>query len=700
MSIYPPTRQPTNVLNGVGAMSDGSGTINPAALNASGGLIQPSTESGPRGVKRSRSPEQYGEYHQGDDDGPRKRGRPAKTPRASADFTSHIDALLTPSSQTSPDQNQTPVIQGGSQPPALTPTQTSPPRTIPKSTIKALPTVRDHTSDVLKPEGDEYQPREVDEAGEKKVDHLGYLQGGREYKIRTFVLPGRGQKLFMLATECARQLQYRDSYLLFNKNRSLFKIIASVKEKEELVNREILPYSYRSRQIAVVTARSMFRQFGSRVIKDGRRVRDDYWEAKAIKQGFTEQDAAGEKRPGAARAREAAAQDQLNARAHVAASYGDIVYSNGPGYGTVQPPALQSGIASTMAQLASFDPAYESRYKDIVRPRHELAGPPYQDLTRSSSDAELTSQAAHAAEYSKTINQQNRYRRGIVEDYWRRPHEPPVSTPPPVEAEVATTNHPFSSPRFPSSDVPSTQPNTMSHSAQALQAPMHPPPFTHQQPPIQSPVRQPSLQQYTTRDSSQFPPQHPGHPRSSSSLSISQPAPPQQPMAFGSGGFSPHAMNQQQQQPQPQQQQQQQQQQPSWGAPPPQPHPSPGIHRMTTPHFSPSLAQGQIPSPLPGGAHASPPQHPQQMQPPHMPMLHHQGSAGGLGGQQLYGPGAGLQAMSAAGYGALAMGGGQRGMYQMGGQSQYMSNQQHGQGWPPGAQSQGQAGGQWNQGFQ
>jgi hypothetical protein len=88
------------------------------------------------------------------------------------------------------------------------------------------------------------------------------------------------------------------------------------------------------------------------------------------------------------------------------------------------------------------------------------------------------------------------------------------------------------------------------------------------------------------------------------------------------------------------------------------------------------------------------------MQPPQMPMLHHQGSAGSLGGQQLYGPGAGLQAMGAAGYGALGMGGGQRGMYQMGGQAQFMSNQQHGQGWPPGAQGQGQGGGQWNPGFQ
>jgi hypothetical protein len=572
----------------------------------------------------------------------------------------------------------------------LTPTQASPPRTLPKSTIKALPTVRDHTSDVLKPEGDEYVAREFDDAGEKKVDNLGYLQGGREYKIRTFILPGRGQKLFMLATECARQLQYRDSYLLFNKNRSLYKIIASVKEKEELVAREILPYSYRSRQIAVVTARSMFRQFGSRVIKEGRRVRDDYWEAKAIKQGFTEQDAAGEKRPGAARAREAAAQDQLNARATVAASYGDIVYSNGPGYGAVQPPSLQSGIASTMAQLASFDPAYESRYKDIVRPRHEITGPPYQDLTRSSSDVELTSQASHAAEYSKSINQQNRYRRGLVDDYWRRPHDPPISTPPPAEAEVATTGHPFSSPRFQTSDVPSSQSNALSHPSQTLQSSMNPPAFPHQQPPLQSPVRQPSLNHFpNTRDTPQFPLQHPGYPRTTSSLSMSQGAAHAQ-MPFAPGSFS-HAINQQQQS----------QQQQGWGGPPPQPHQSPAINnRMPTPQFSPNIAHGQIPSPLPGGAHASPSPHQQQMQPPQMPMLHHQPGAGGLGGQQMYGPGAGLQAMGGSGYGGMGMSGAQRGMYQMGGQAQFMSNQQHGQGWPPGSQGQGQQGGQWHQGFQ
>jgi hypothetical protein len=569
-------------------------------------------------------------------------------------------------------------MPGTSQQASGVPLQASPPRSTAKpTTIKALPTVRDHTSDVLKPEGDEYVPRETDDAGEKKVDEMGYLGGGREYKIRTFTLPGRGNKLFMLATECARQLQYRDSYLLFNKNRSLYKIIATPKDKEQLVADDILPYSYRSRQIAVVTARSMFRQFGSRVIKDGRRVRDDYWEAKAIKQGFTEQDPAGEKRPGATRAREVAAQDQLNARVNMTANYGDIVYSNGPGY--AQPPALHSGIASTMAQMSSYDPAYDQRYKDIIRPRQEITGPPYQDLTRSSSDAELSSQASHAADYSKNINQQSQYRRGMIGDYWRRPHDPPPSTPPPAEAEVATTTHPFSSPRFPTSDLPTTQPTTLSHPTQSLQTTMNPPSFPHQ-PPIQSPVRQTNLPQSFPREASQFTSQHPGYQRSSSSLSMPQ-STPQPQMAYGPG-FTPQALHQSHQ---PQQ---------SWGAPPPQPQQSPALHqqRMTTPHFSPSLSHGQIPSPLPGATHASPSPHLQQMQPPQMPMLHHQGSSSGLAGPQLYGPGAGLQAMGAQGYGAMGMN--QRAMFPMG--QNFMPNPQQ---WPPGSQP-GQGGPQWNPGFQ
>jgi hypothetical protein len=166
-----------------------------------------------------------------------------------------------------------------------------------KSTISERPQ--------LEPERDGYIPKEYDEAGERKVATTGHLLDGREYRCRTFVVPNRGDKLLMLATECARVLGYRDSYLMFNKNKSLHKIIATQAEKEDLILQKILPFSYRSRLISIVTAKSMFCQFGSRIIVNGKRVKDDYWEAKARSQGFTEDDLAGEKRPGAGKAREA-----------------------------------------------------------------------------------------------------------------------------------------------------------------------------------------------------------------------------------------------------------------------------------------------------------------------------------------------------------------------------------------------------------
>lgn len=336
---------------------------------------------------------------------------------------------------------------------AYTPGQAMPPKTTPtKSTLKALPTVRDHTTDQLNPSGDEYLPREVDEFGEKKVQPNGQLNGGREYKCRTFLVPNRGDRLFMLATECARVLGYRDSYLLFNKNRSLFKIIASQTEKDDLVQQEILPFSYRSRQIAIVTARSMFRQFGSRVIVNGRRVRDDYWETKARKQGFTEADLAGEKRPGATKAREAAEAAQ-NSAMMAGAPHPEIVYSNNPGPfpGPPQPHLVSPGMigpspgaTTRMPGLTLGSELNDSRprdYSGILKggPRQEITGPAYQDQTRPAPLGELNAQAHHAAEFSRSVNQQRDMRNDYIQNMWRRPHEQPSST---LSPPVASSDQP------------------------------------------------------------------------------------------------------------------------------------------------------------------------------------------------------------------------------------------------------------------
>ena len=378
----------------------------------------------------------------------------------------------------------------------------APPKTTPtKSTLKALPTVRDHTTDQLSETGDEYVPREVDEFGEKKVMGNGQLLGNRTYRCRTFLVPNRGDKLFMLATECARVLGYRDSYLLFNKNRSLFKIIASQAEKDDLVQQEILPFSYRSRQIAIVTARSMFRQFGSRVIENGRRVRDDYWEQKARKQGFTEADLAGEKRPGAAKAREAA---EAQNNVMMPGPHTEIVYNSNPAYpGPPQAPLVQGmmgappGNTTRMPGLTVGSDLNDNRprdYSGIIKggPRQEITGPPYQDQTRPSPLGEIHSQATHAADFNRSLNQQRDMRGDYLQNIWRRPHEQPSST---LNQPVGSgdsnvpTSRPTNSPHTASSGI--TQPPVVS--SQSPQMMMTGPPYSQsihaQNTPGQPPMR-------------------------------------------------------------------------------------------------------------------------------------------------------------------------------------------------------------------
>jgi chromatin structure-remodeling complex protein RSC7 len=127
-----------------------------------------------------------------------------------------------------------------------------------------------------------------DPDGEKKVDKLGYLQDGREYRCRTFTVYGRGERLYMLSTEPARCVGFRDSYLFFTKHKRLFKIIIDEDEKRDMIERELIPHSYKGRAIGIVTARSVFREFGAQIIVGGKRIIDDYEVAKAKAEGAVE----------------------------------------------------------------------------------------------------------------------------------------------------------------------------------------------------------------------------------------------------------------------------------------------------------------------------------------------------------------------------------------------------------------------------
>ncbi|KAF1987119.1 nuclear localization protein [Aulographum hederae CBS 113979] len=127
-----------------------------------------------------------------------------------------------------------------------------------------------------------------DPEGESKVDKNGNLQGGRQYRVRTFPIPGRGDRLYMLSTEPARCTGFRDSYLFFTKHMQLYKIIVDESEKRGLIDNEIIPHSYKGRAIGVVTARSVFREFGARIIVGGKKIIDDYYVKAAKARGELE----------------------------------------------------------------------------------------------------------------------------------------------------------------------------------------------------------------------------------------------------------------------------------------------------------------------------------------------------------------------------------------------------------------------------
>lgn len=132
---------------------------------------------------------------------------------------------------------------------------------------------------VLRVTDDEYDLSE-DEEGETKVTKDGVLVDNRQYRVRTFKVKGKGNRLYMLSTEPARCMGFRDSYLLFQKHRLLYKVVLTQEEKYDLIDRDIIPHSYKGRVIGLVTARSVYREFGAKIVVGGKWITDDYYSTK------------------------------------------------------------------------------------------------------------------------------------------------------------------------------------------------------------------------------------------------------------------------------------------------------------------------------------------------------------------------------------------------------------------------------------
>lgn len=145
--------------------------------------------------------------------------------------------------------------------------------------------IYDDKGNEINVQNDEIVLDEEDPKGCEKVDALGHLQGDRKYRVKTFTLLGKGERLYMVSTEPARLVGFRDSYLLFKTHLTLFKKVCTHEEKMDLIDRHLIPTSYKGRSVNLVTARSIYREFGARMVVGGKKVIDDFWEQQAIDRG-------------------------------------------------------------------------------------------------------------------------------------------------------------------------------------------------------------------------------------------------------------------------------------------------------------------------------------------------------------------------------------------------------------------------------
>ncbi|KAH8757998.1 hypothetical protein F5883DRAFT_717902 [Diaporthe sp. PMI_573] len=149
-------------------------------------------------------------------------------------------------------------------------------------------------------------------------------------------------------------------------------------------------------------------------------LRDDYWEMHARKQGFTEADLAGDKRPGASKPREAMEQDAF----------------------------LLGGARGEIVIQQEYPDTRRTDYSSIpkTRPRQEIIDPLHQDRPQTTQIPEIHTQAHHTAEYNRSVNKQSEMRTDYTNDMWRRPHEQPVLTVlnQPVSIGTAAANTPMS----------------------------------------------------------------------------------------------------------------------------------------------------------------------------------------------------------------------------------------------------------------
>lgn len=96
--------------------------------------------------------------------------------------------------------------------------------------------------------------------------------------MSTFTLKDHGDEVFVLAMEPSKLLGYRDSHILFQKHPQLKRVRITDEERHHLIETGLLITRFKNPEVAVLTARSLFKCFGHKVVKNGKRKQDDYYE--------------------------------------------------------------------------------------------------------------------------------------------------------------------------------------------------------------------------------------------------------------------------------------------------------------------------------------------------------------------------------------------------------------------------------------
>ncbi|KAL7928885.1 hypothetical protein V8C35DRAFT_221248 [Trichoderma chlorosporum] len=124
-------------------------------------------------------------------------------------------------------------------------------------------------------------PELKDEEGEKKVLQNGLLTGNRKYRLQTFLRSQIDDTHYMLDEECENMLG--NSHKKFRSSGGYSKTILldSSEEINHVLSQFLDYYPLGANPTRIVDARSVFRQFGHKVIEGGRPVHDDYWVAKS-----------------------------------------------------------------------------------------------------------------------------------------------------------------------------------------------------------------------------------------------------------------------------------------------------------------------------------------------------------------------------------------------------------------------------------